>query len=181
MELTYENVQKMIQTAVTDIITTINKQQKKIEQKSAYAKTEALLFNYKSFKRVIKEKEEQIADLRKYGVPHKGGAVHTYCGDNIVHGISTVDETVDNAVHTVQRSVQEIMSVLNMIDAAMKGIKTDPWYKILEMRYFDGLSGEDIAKSMNCTQPNVSYHKSRLVKELALRIFPNEVAKEMLE
>ena len=150
------------------------------QNKTAYQKVEQLLYNYRGFHRVVKEKLEQIDEIKKYGVAHKGSAVHSYSGDNTVHGISTVEETVDDAVHTVQRSVQEVMSVLNMIDKAMLAMKNDPYYKILEMRYFDGMGQEDIAKALNCTQPNVSYHKSRLVKELALRLFPNEVAKEMI-
>lgn len=151
------------------------------KERSAYNKTEQLLYNYNNFKRVVKEKLEQINEIKKYGVPHKGGAVHTYAGGNTVHGLATVDETVDNAVHTVQVSVQGIVDVINMINEAMQGIKNDPWYPILEMRYFDGMGQDDIAKAMNCTQPNVSYHKSRLVKELAVRIFPDEIVKEMME
>lgn len=151
------------------------------EERSAFQKTELLLWNYNSFKRVIKEKEEQIADLRKYGVPHKGSAVHTYTGDNNVHGLSTVDETVENAVHTVQSSVQEIKSVINMVDNAMNSIKNDEFYPILELRYFNGMSQSEIANALNCTQQNISYHKNRLVRELSMRIFPNDVAKELLQ
>ena len=150
-------------------------------KKSAYAKTEQLLYNYRGFQRVVKEKQEQIEEIKKYGVSHKGSAVHTYCGDNTVHGLSTVEETVDDAVHTVQKSVQEIVNVINMINKAMEFIRNDPYYKTLEMRYLDGMGQEDIAKQFGCTPQNISYHKSRLIKELALRLFPNEVAKEMLE
>lgn len=151
------------------------------EERTAFQKTELLLWNYNSFKRVIKEKEQEIDDLRKYGVPHKGGAVHTYTGDNTVHGLATVEETVDNAVHTVQSSVQEIMSVINMIDSAMHSVKNDEFYPILELRYFNGMSQSEIANVLNCTQQNISYHKNRLVRELSLRIFPDEVAKELLQ
>lgn len=151
------------------------------DERSAFQKTELLLWNYKSFKRVIKEKEEQISDLRKYGVPHKGGAVHSYSSASDVHGLSTVEETVENAVHTVQKSVQDIMDAINKIDAAMNSIRTDEFYPILELRYFNGMSQSDIAKALNCTQQNISYHKNRLVRELSIRIFPNDVAKELLQ
>lgn len=182
MQIEERDLENIIKEAVKATISElgIGKQEQR-QTKNAYQKTEQLLYNYRNFQKVIKEKQEQIDELRKYGVPHKGSAVHTYCGDNTVHGLSTVEETVDNAVHTVQRSVQEIVGVLNMIDRAMKAIKSDPYYSILEMRYLDGMTQEDIAKQINCSKQNVSYHKSRLVKDLALRIFPNEVAKEMLE
>ena len=87
----------------------------------------------------------------------------------------------DHAVHTVQSSVQEIMSVINMIDSAMRSVKNDEFYPILELRYFNGMSQSEIANVLNCTQQNISYHKNRLVRELSLRIFPDEVAKELLQ
>ena len=62
----------------------------------------------------------------------------------------------------------------------MTGLQNDDWYPILKMRYFDGMSGDDIAKTLGCTPPNITHHKNRLVKELAIRIFPDEVIKEML-
>lgn len=152
------------------------------EERSAYQKTELLLWNYNGFKRVVKEKQDQIEEIKRYGVPHKGSAVHTYAGgEGTVHGIATVDETVDNAVHTVQRSVQDIVGVINMIETVLASIKNDPYYPILEMRYFNGMSQDDMAKALNCTQQNVSYHKNRLVRELSLKIFPDDVIKEILQ
>lgn len=151
------------------------------QNKTAYQKTEQLLYNFRGFQRVVKEKQEQIEEIKKYGVPHKGSAVHTYCGGSDAHGLSTEEETVDSVVYAVQMSVQDIEDVINMIKKAMLAMKNDPYYNILEMRYFDGMSQEDIAKALNCTQQNISYHKNRLVKELALRIFPNDVAKEMIQ
>ena len=152
------------------------------EERSAYQKTELLLWNYNNFKRVVKEKEDQIEELKKYGVPHKGGAVHTYSsGGNIVHGVSTVEETVDNAIHSVEKSVNDVKEALNKIDMAMLGIKNDPYYSILEMRYFDGMGQEDIAKFMNCSRQNIGYHKNRLIRELSLRLFPNDVINELMQ
>lgn len=180
MQVEKQELENLIKETVKSTILELgigNIQQK--PEKTAYQKTEQLLYNYNNFQRVVKEKLEQIEELKKYGVPHKGAAVHSYVGGGTVHGLCTVDETVDNAVHTVQESVQKITHVLNMIDTAMKGIKNDPWYQTLEMRYFDGVGQDEIAKIMNCTQPNVSYHKSRLVKEIALRLFPSDVIKEM--
>lgn len=182
MQIEKSDLENIIKETVKNTILElgIGKVQHK-EERSAFQKTELLLWNYNSFKRVIKEKEEEIAEIRKYGVPHKGGAVHQYSGDNTVRGLSTVDETVETAVHTVQSSVQEISSVINMVDSAMNSIKNDEFYPILELRYFNGMSQSEIANVLNCTQQNISYHKNRLVRELSLRIFPNDVAKELLQ
>ena len=151
------------------------------QDKNAYQKTELLLWNYNSFKRVVKEKQMQIEEYRKYGVPNKGGAVHTYCAGGTVHGMCTVDENVDNAVHNINMSIQELLGAIEMVDNAVAAMKDDSYYPILELRYFNGMSQEDIAKALNCTQPNISYHKNRLVRELSLRLFPNDVINEIVQ
>ena len=150
------------------------------QEKSAYQKTELLLYNYTNFQRVIKEKMEQINEIKKHGVPKRGEAVHSYNGGSSVSGLVTDEETIDNAVHVLEQSVAEVQVALDRIDLAMKCITNDPWYKILEYRYFDGMNQEDIAKEFNCMQPNISKHRSRLIRELSMRLFPNDVVKEML-
>lgn len=150
------------------------------QERSAFQKTELLLWNYRSFQRVVKEKQEQIDEIRKHGVRHKGGAVHSYGGGGLVQEMRTQEEVVEDAVIAVKRCISDIQHVLHMIDEAMAGLKNDPYYSILEMRYFENMGQADIAEQLKCTQQNVSYHKNRLMRELSLRMFPNEVAKELL-
>ena len=152
-------------------------------EKTAYAKTEALLFNYNNFKKIIAEKQQEIEDLRKYGVPQKsGGAIG---GERVqssrnVQGIVLPEESVEAAVRTVERSVQGTVDAVALIDKCMAALKDDPYYRILEMRYFEGRTQEDIAVEFNCSQVTISKNKSRLVKELSMRLFPNQVVSEYL-
>ena len=150
-------------------------------EKTAYQKTEHLLFNYNGFKRIVTEKKQEIEDLRKFGVPKKCGGVTEFVQKGgLPQGIVLDEESVEDAVHSVQKSVQDIVQVINKIDNAMCVLRSDPYYPILEMRYFEGRTQEDIALELKCSQQNVSKNKSRLVKELAMRLFPDQVAKEMM-
>ena len=150
-------------------------------EKTAYQKTEQLLFNYNGFNRIVAEKKQEIEDLRKFGVPKKCGGVTEFVQKGgLPQGIVLEDESVEDAVRSVQRSVQDIVQVINKIDNAMCVLRSDPYYPILEMRYFEGRTQEDIALELKCSQQNVSKNKSRLVKELAMRLFPDQVAKEMM-
>ena len=132
----------------------------------------------KEFKKGVKT---ILKEIRKNGVRHKGGAVHSYGGNTLVSEMRTEEEAVEDAVTAIKHSMREVMNVVNMIDNAMANLKDDPYYNILEMRYFEGMGQEDIGKALNCTQPNVSYHKNRLIRELSVQMFPNEVAKELLQ
>lgn len=149
-------------------------------EKSAYQKTEQLLYNYMGFKRIVAERQQEIEDLRMYGVPGRSSGFDYKPHGNLPQGIVLDEERVEAAVHNVEHSVQGTVQAIALIDKCMAALSKDPYYKILEMRYFEGRTLEDIGVQLNCTQPNVSYHKNRLVRELSMRIFPDQAINEMM-
>ena len=156
--------------------------QSKKKEMNAYQKTEALLFSYVNFKKIVEEKKQEIADLRKYGVPGKssmsGGERVQSSRSNV--GIVLPEDAVEDAVRTVDRSVQGPVQALALIDKCMAALKNDPYYDVLPMRYFEGRTLEDIGVYFGVDHTTISRNKSRLVKELAMRLFPDEVAREMM-
>ena len=152
------------------------------EEKTAYQKTEQLLYNYNGFKRIVADKMREIEEIRAYGVPQKSTSIVEYSpGSGIVQGTVLPEESVENAVQSVEASVQVTVQALALIDKGMASLKTDPYYKILEYRYFDGRTQEDIAVEFNCSQVTISNNKSRLVRELSMRLFPDQVVNEMFK
>ena len=149
--------------------------------KTAYQKTEQLLYNYRGFCRIVEERMQEIEDIRKYGVPQRCGASgERVQNGNLPQGIVLPEESVESAVRTVQDSVQDTVRVIALIDKCMAALAKDPYYKILEMFYFERRTQEDIALEYNCDQTTVSRNKNRLVKEMAMRIFPNDVINEYM-
>ena len=152
------------------------------KEKTAYQKTEQLLYNYNGFKRIVAERMDEIEYIKKYGVQKKSGAVVEYggnCGNP--QGIVLPEESVEAAVHRIKASVQDTVQAIALIDKCMGQLKNDPYYKILEMRYFEGRTQDDIALEFNCSQVTISKNKGRLVRELSMRLFPNQAVGEMLE
>lgn len=161
---------------------TVGKTKVPVNEKSTYAKTEALLYNYRGFKKIVNERMKEIDDLRKYGVPQKCGAGgERVQGGSVPHGIVLPEESVEAAVRTVQESVQGTVQAILLIDKCMAAMAYDPYFRILEMYYFDGRTQEDIALEFNCDQRTVGRNKNRLVRELSMRIFPDSVMKEYME
>ena len=156
--------------------------QTKKSDKSAYQKTEQLLYNYLGFKRIVQDKMQEIEDLRKYGVPQKSamsGGERVQSSRNNV-GIVLPEDAVEDAVRTVQASVQGTVAAISLIDKCMATLKRDPYYDVLEMRYFEGRTLEDIGVYFGCDHTTISRNKNRLVKELAMRIFPDDAISEMM-
>lgn len=152
------------------------------QEKTAYQKTEQLLYNYNSFKRIIKERMLEIETIRTYGVPTKSKSIVEYTpGGGSSPGIVLDEEIVEAAVRNVEASVHDTVEALALIDKCMVTLKADPYYEILEMRYFEGRTQEDIAEHFNCSQVTISKNKNRLVRELSLRIFPDQTISEMMK
>jgi len=152
-------------------------------EKSAYQRTEQLLFNYRNFQKIIREKQQEIEDIRTYGVLEQGAAVRQYAGNcgGKPRGIVLDEEKIEEAVKNVERSMETTLQAIALIDKCMATLSSDPYYKVLEMRYFEDRTQEDIAVHFGCTQQNIAYHKSRLVKELSIKLFPDKVAEEILK
>lgn len=151
------------------------------KEKTAYQKTEQLLFNYMGFVRIVEERKAEIETLRKYGVPQKSLSIVEYTpGGGLPKGLCMEEEAVEAAVRNVEASVHDTVQAIELIDRCMASLANDPYYDILEMRYFEGRTQEDIADYYNCSQVTISKNKSRLVKELALKLFPDQVIREMM-
>jgi hypothetical protein len=150
-----------------------------INEKSAYSKTEALLYNYNNFKKIVDERMKEIDDIRKYGVPQSCGAVGERVQSSRTNvGIVLPEESVEAAVKKIEYSIVEVVKVINMIDSRLYKMQNDPYYKIIPLRYFQGCTLEDIGVELSCDTSTISRNKNRLVKELSMWLFPNEVAIE---
>lgn len=179
-----EIVSKAVVNALKDngLVGAADKAKPKTE-KTAYQKTEQLLYNYNGFKRIVEERKQEIADLRKYGVPGKSsmsGGERVQSSRN-VQGIVLPEESVEQAVRTVQESVRGTVQAIALIDKCMKSLRNDPYYDVLPMRYFEGRTLEDIGVSLGCDHSTISRNRSRLVRELSMRLFPDEVVNEMMQ
>lgn len=150
-------------------------------EKTAYQKTETLLYNYNGFNKIVQERMEEIEEIKKYGVPKStsmGGAISGKGG--IAKGIVLEEESVEAAVRRIHNSVEGTVQAIALINNCMESLKNDPYYDILPMTYFEGRTQDDIATYFGVSQVSISKNKKRLVSELSIRLFPNQSINEML-
>lgn len=181
-----EIVSQAVITALKDngIIGNVNtpvKQKADKTPKTAYQKTEQLLFNYMGFKRIIAERKQEVVDLRIHGVPQKSAGIVGYTPKTGTVGqIVLPEEALECAIRSVEASVEGTVQAVALIDKCMATLKTDPYYDILPMRYFEGRTLEDIGAYFGCDHTTISRNKNRLVRELSMRLFPDEVVTELM-
>lgn len=149
--------------------------------KSACAKTETLLYNYRGLKRIVQEKEQEIVEIQTYGVPTSCGIVEEPVQKSRVQtGIVLPEESVESAVRSIRASMQDALKAISMVEKGMKALESDPYYKVLEYQYFECRTQEEIARLLGCSQVTVSKNKNRLLRELAMRMFPEQAVQELL-
>lgn len=150
-------------------------------EKTAYQKTETLLYNYNGFNKIVRERMDEIEEIKKYGVPKStslGGAITGKGG--LAKGIVLEEESVEAAINRIASSMENTVRAITLIDKALDGLKHDPYYPILPMTYFEGRTQDDIATHIGCSQVSVSKNKTRLIKTLSISLFPEQSVQEML-
>lgn len=151
------------------------------KERSAYQKTEQLLYNYNGLKRVVDDRMKEIEEIKQYGVPTKSKSITQFGGaSGTVRGIVLEEESVEAAVQARLAAVKDTVRVLDNINKCLDILRKDQYFDILEMRYFEGRTQEDIAVYYGCSQVTISNNKNRLVKELSLLLFPDEVVSEIV-
>lgn len=69
----------------------------------------------------------------------------------------------------------------NLIENALSSISTDPYYKIIELKYFQKWTHERIAEYFNVDVSVISKRRTKLINSLRSIIFSADFIKELYE
>lgn len=67
------------------------------------------------------------------------------------------------------------------VDQALETIKNDSFFDVIQYRYFEGKTFEQIAEIHDCQSKNVSKRRTKLIKILAAELFPEDVLQEIIK
>lgn len=65
------------------------------------------------------------------------------------------------------------------IDEALDSIKNDIYYDIIPLTYFEDETRENIAERFNTTERTISRNKGRLISQLKVKLFSDDVIYEL--
>lgn len=139
---------------------------------NTFKNVELLLYNYEAIKDSIKEREEQIKDLKTYGIKEKSSSITT-----IVENVQkqSKSELIDNAIESLQQHIFRTKVFIKYIDKIINKLEKDEYYPIIKLKYFKGKSIEEIAEILKKDSSTISRNKNRLINELKPLLLPNEV------
>lgn len=180
--------QAILQESVIKIIEeTINKTVKELRKanyikntrQTSFWKTEQLLYHYNDFKKAILDKESQIEEIRHNGIPKKSKSITFY---STMHYLNTdEEEKIEGLIKTLENSISNTKRLINLIDNSLNKLKKDKYYKIIELKYFNGETREKIAEIFNADVSTITRNKNRLLNALKINLFSDEVIEELFK
>lgn len=144
-------------------------------ERNYFRETEILLYNYPALKLKVEQDEEFLYDPEASAEPKGKRSKDIVCfsARGGSHGLD-IDQYTQSVKSSMMRTRQEVLR----IERAMEAITGDKYYDIIPMKYWDGMTFEDIAERFECEEKTVRRNKSRLVNKLKIMLFGADALNE---
>lgn len=143
---------------------------------SYYKKVEILLYNYENLKEAIKQKEEDIENLEKYGLKEKSCSVVVYssAGGNL---------EADRYLELKNKYIVEKLEIerdLKRIDNALDKIRKDSYFDIIQLKYLNTeedrvKTDNELVEILDKERITIIRNRKRLINKLTTILFPQNV------
>ena len=166
---------------IQDTILELEKQGKirKQSEKSAYQKTEAILYNLGSVYKAVDFHNRMIDELLEYGAPKRSKSITTFNTQGGFIEKQTEQEIAEEKAMEEAKTVHRTQLLLAIIETAIQEIRDD-WREALEMYYIDGMDLQTIAEEVGVEVATISKRKKKATTELSIILFPDTNLKDGL-
>lgn len=180
-ELSMKEINKIIkdtaEKAVNGAVEALKNNNLIKKEMSYYKKVEILLYSYETLKDAIKQKDEDIEYIEKYGLPQASKSIVVYQTSS--GGISPEDRYMQlKDKYKIEKIETE--RDLAKIDNALIKIKGDKYFNIIKIKYLENnndekVSDEFIAEKLNYDRSTITKHRKRLMNKLITILFPESI------
>lgn len=171
-----KDIKGIIEETAKEMVEQLSNRKMIRDDLSYYKRVEILLYNYNSLKEAIKQKDEDIEDIKNNGLPGKSGSIVIYSTSG--NGL-TEEERYTQLIDKYKREKQETQRDIDRIDRALLKIKDDRYYEIIKIKFFDDnqekATDEYIAERIGKDRSTVLRNRKRLMNKLITILFPESV------
>ncbi|MFT9498039.1 hypothetical protein [Anaerosolibacter sp.] len=132
-----------------------------------FQKTEKLLYNYKKLIIAVEQKQEEIEYIQHHGLHEKSKSIVFF---STAGGARGLDKTVE-VIESYKASKDKTQMLVDRIEKAVGEIKKDNYYFIIEAKYFDKKTNEEILKEFSISDSTLRRHKNRLINDVQTILF----------
>lgn len=182
MKITEEELQEIISNASEQGAKAAIKEMKKQNMfkhgMDTYQKTEYILRNYNEFKRAIIDRQEEISDIETYGIKKKSASITSYPGGTRSAVLDDA-EKADEQIRMLQHQNELTKNLINKIDSILDELKDEPYYRVIELYYFEKKKYEVIAGELAVSISTVSSARKQIIEKIKIRLFSDNVIREI--
>lgn len=161
---------KEITNIIIDELSKRNYLQKGI---STYQNTESLLYKYNDLKKSIQDREEEIKEIETTGL--RGSSKSILKMPNGSHNDDLEADIIEGLIIDIKKT----QLIVNRIDRIIKKFKNDKYIDIIKLKYFENKTQQDIADYFEKDTTTIWRNNKRLINEIKVYLFPNDVVKEI--
>lgn len=141
---------------------------------STYQNTESLLFKYNDLKKSIEDREEEIQEIKDNGLRQKSKSILKMPeGSGVYRDVE--QEIIDGLIEDIKKT----QLVINRIDRIIKKFNSDKYIDIIKLKYFENKTQQEIAETLDKDTSTIWRNNKRLINEIKVYLFPNDVVKEL--
>lgn len=142
---------------------------------STFQNTESLLYRYNDLKKSIKDREEEIEEIRSYGLRAKSKSIVKMPEG----GHKDYDEIEEEIIENIYSSIKRTQLIINRIDRVIKKFGDDKYIEIIRLKYFENKTQQDIADYFEKDTTTIWRNNKRLINEIKVYLYPEDVIKEL--
>lgn len=142
---------------------------------STYKNTEALLYKYNDLKLSIKDREDEINEIQKYGLRKKSKSITKIVESNAVVDRDVEQEIIEGLITDIKKT----QLIVNRIERVYKKFYNDKYIEIIKLKYFEGKTQQEIAEYFEKDPTTIWRNNQRLINEFKVYLFPNDVIDEL--
>lgn len=83
------------------------------------------------------------------------------------------------AIENNQDNTEKTKKLIDIMNAALKTIENDKYHDVIKYIFFENKTREEIAEILDCEVKTITRNKNRLVNQLKMIIFSDDVIKEL--
>ena len=144
----------------------------KAELLNPFQKMEKLLYMYTGLKLSIDRKKNQLEDLEKNGIIPLIMGISERVDGGIIDHKSEVEKQEDRK-EKLKNEIDYFEKTVDLINNALDTIRADKYFKIIELKYFNRKTIDEISEEMNVEERTIRRNKNRLINEL-VHVFISE-------
>ena len=146
------------------------------ESKSTFQRTEQLLYLVPQLKEAINHNKQRIDDLKRYGIPKSSNAVKIIDSSFVR---KEDNEIVEQEISKLLQRNYIISAQLKWINGIVESLRNNKFYDLIELKYYEQKSYEEIAEYFDCDVSTVSRNKNKLINKIKGLLFPANSIEEL--